>query len=140
MESAVERQLVWKLPRIEVVEHGSRPVLMTPARLSAPQGVRAIADIAYEVNAADYMVIAIDWDGTHLFGAGNEAAKPIIYIYAAKHFQNINRTAYIEIPLDIEEAFGQSNFSNLVATEIVQHIVEQFEIKAYESTHMKEMN
>lgn len=113
---------------------------MTPARLNAPQGAKAIADIAHQRNAADLLSVVIDWEGDELFGDGSPGAKPIVYIYAAKYFQNINRTAYIEIPLDMEEAFSQSNFSNLVAEELVQYIIEEFERKQYESQTMKGAN
>ena len=113
---------------------------MTPARLNAPQGAKVIADIAHKRNAADLIRIVIDWEGDTLFGQGNAAAIPIVYIYAAKYFPNINRTSYIEIPLDIEEAFNQSNFSNAVANDIVDYIIEQFEQKAYESQSMKGFN
>lgn len=128
------------MPRIEVAEYGSRPSFLTPARLNAPQGAKAIADLAYKYNVADYMMIAIDWDGTHFKWDKNFTPKPILYIYATKYFQNINRNAYIELPIDIEEAFGESNFTNTVAVELLQHIAEQFDIKAYESTNMNGAN
>lgn len=129
------------MPRVEVAEHGNRPVLMTPARLNAPQGARAIADLAHNREVADYMIVVIDWDGSHLWEKEMQAvATPIMYIYAAKYFHNIGRAAYIEMPIDLEEAFGQSNFTSEVAEEIVQHIHEEFEKKAYESTHMKGTN
>lgn len=127
------------MSRVEVKEYGARPALMTPARLNAPQGAKAIADLAHESGVVDYLSIVIDWDGSHFMGE-QSFNKPIIYIYAAKYFQNINRTAYIEIPLDMEEAFSQSNFNSVVAAELVQHIAEEFEKKLSESYHMKGIN
>jgi hypothetical protein len=126
--------------RVEVAEHGSRPVLMTPARINAPQGARAIADVAMQRNAADLLRVVIDWEGEQLFGSDNPAAMPIVYIYAAKYFPNIDRTAYIEIPLDMEDAFSQSNFTSGLAQDIVDYIIEQFEQKAHESYSMKGNN
>lgn len=132
------------MPFVTVKEVGSRPTFTTPARVNAPQGAKVLADMLHASGVCDRAILMIDWDGDSLWDTQSkgpmpkEIKKPIFVVYADKYFSEVNRYAYIEIPIDIEDAFGQDNFSNTVAAELVDHIRKEFEYKYYQSDFVKE--
>lgn len=119
-------------------EKGSRPALMTPARLNAPQGGRVIVDILAEEDFADACAIVIDWDGDIMWNTDTQGPmpqdlkKPVLYLFAHRYFPEIDRRAEIEIALDLDEAFGKDNFDNDVAHAIVNHLEDEFNKKRHE--------
>lgn len=131
---------------VSIKEVGTRPALLTKARMNAPQGAKAIADTIYDSNICDRAILMIDWDGDSLWDTASkgpmpeEMKRPLFIIYADKYYSNVNRYASIEIPLDMEEVFGQDNFTREIAMELAQHIKEEFERKHYESYSMKEFH
>lgn len=134
------------MPYVSVKEIGSRPIIMTPARINAPQGAKVLADMLHDSGLVDMALVTLDWEGDFFWDTENngpmpkELRKPVMFIYAAKYYQQVDKVAYIEMPIDVEDAFAQSNFSNDVALEIIDHIRLEFEQKLYESYHMKGAN
>jgi hypothetical protein len=97
-----------------VREIGQRPAIATPARLNAPQGAMALADLFAPHDFADLVVINIDWQG--------DGFTPALYIDAAKWHPDWPGQPVINNPyvIDLEDAFGGDKMDNSTLREIVE--------------------
>lgn len=85
--------------KVVVRELGRRPSIMTPARLNAPQGARALADIMARENYADLCTISVDWVG--------DGFTPVLSVYTVKFLPEIAPENLQHFwPIDMEDAFG----------------------------------
>jgi len=108
--------------KVVVREIGSRPVISTPARLNAPQGAKALADLLADKDFADLCVLNIDWDG--------DGFTPVLMVVAVKWFIEYGgQRLEMEWPIDIDEAFGRDNMNNGILRDIVLHMEEEFHAK-----------
>lgn len=91
--------------KVIVRELGSPPAIMTPARLNAPQGARALADIMAEETYADLATISVDWEGDGL--------TPVLSILTVKFFPEYAPENLQHFwPIDMEDAFGADEKMN----------------------------
>lgn len=107
--------------KVVVREFGSRPALATPARLNAPQGARALADLLSEEEFADFCTIDLDWEG--------DGFTPAMIIRVAGWYRDWPGQALMSEPwiISIEDAFGQDNMDNGVLRLMVSELRELFE-------------
>jgi hypothetical protein len=107
--------------KVYVREVGDRPALATPARLNAPQGAKALADLLAEEDFADACVIELDWEG--------DGFTPAMIIYLAGWYRDWPGSALTLDPwvIDLEDAFGRDNMDNGVLRLIVHTLRELFE-------------
>lgn len=110
--------------RVRVAEAGSRPVIATAARLNAPQGAQVIADVLYDLDFCDDVLLTLDWE------------RNALAISAVKFYPDISRRADIDFVVDMEDAFKQDNFSREVAMGIVDHLLDEFHKKDDEAKQM----
>ena len=91
--------------QVIVRELGSKPTIMTPARLNAPQGARALADIMAEEDYADLATISVDWKG--------DGITPVLSILTVKFFPEYAPENLQHFwPIDMEDAFGSDEKMN----------------------------
>lgn len=112
--------------KVVVRELGSRPPIATPARLNAPQGAKALADLLAPEDFADLCVINIDWEG--------DGMTPVLSIFTAKWFIEYNgQRLEHEWNIDLEDAFGMGNMDNstlrLMVSELRDHFNQQTEAR-----------
>ena len=107
--------------KVVVRELGQRPALATPARLNAPQGAKALADLMAEEEFADLCVIELDWVG--------DGIKPVMVIYVAGWFRDWPGESLTLEPwvIDLQDAFGKDNMDGSVLRLIVYEIKAVFE-------------
>jgi len=87
--------------KVIVRELGTKPAIMTPARINAPQGAKALADIMAEENYADMATISVDWEGDGL--------TPVLSILTVKFFPEYAPENLQHFwPIDMEDAFGSA--------------------------------
>jgi hypothetical protein len=110
---------------VRVAEVGDRPLIATAARLNAPQGAKVLADVLYDLDFCDDILLTLDWD------------KSVLAISAGKAYPSIRRRADIEVILDMEEAFQQDNFSLATVTETIAYLRSEFEKKNDEAKAME---
>lgn len=98
-----------------VRELGSRPLISTPARMNAPQGATALADLMAEQDFADLCVINLDWEG--------DGFTPALVIDTIKWFigNPTNRLSHQWV-IDLEDAFGSDNMDNATLRLIVSEL------------------
>lgn len=107
-----------------VREMGSRPPIATPARLNAPQGAKALADLMAEKDFADLCVITIDWEG------GIDGHTPVLMVFTVKWFIEYGgQRLEHEWPIDLDEAFNKDNMDNGILRLMVQQLEEHFNQK-----------
>jgi len=112
--------------KVVVRELGSRPPIATPARLNAPKGAMALADLFVPYDFADICIINIDWEG--------DGFKPAMIIDAAKwHREWPTQPLTIKMVVDLEDAFGLDNMDNYTLREIV----ESFKVSASEAYEVR---
>ena len=105
--------------KVVVRELGGRPPIATPARLNAPQGAKALADLLADKDFADLCVINIDWEG--------DGFTPVLNIVTVKWFVEYGgRRLEHNWPIDLEDAFGQDNMDNGILRSIVSQLEEHF--------------
>jgi hypothetical protein len=124
--------------KVDVVEHGDRPRVLTPARMNAPQGARALADALYNADFADLCSLVVDWDGTYLAPDDMpvDIRQPALVIMASKWYPAIKKRADIFVRLDMEDAFARDNFGSDAIVEIIEHLVTEFQRKDEEASRM----
>jgi hypothetical protein len=110
--------------RVRVAEVGERPLIATAARLNAPQGAQVIADVLYDQDFADDVLLTLDWE------------RNALAINAVKGYPDIRRRADIEFVVDMNDAFQKDNFGRETAMAIVDHLVEEFHKKDDEAKQM----
>ena len=109
--------------KVVVREVGDRPTITTPARMNAPQGAMALADLLAEEEFADLCDIVIDWEG--------DGFTPALILntflwppqYKGRHLKS-------QWVLSIEDAFGIDNFDNALARQMVFALKEEFQAMA----------
>lgn len=104
-----------------VRETGRRPAVATPARINAPQGAIALAQLFEPHDFADMVTMTIDWeDGC-------------MYVDAAKWHREWPGQPILNRPyaVDLEDAFGMDNMENSTLREIVEGFRTVF-VEAYE--------
>lgn len=112
--------------KVVVRELGRRPAVATPARLNAPQGAKALADLLAEKDFADLCVINIDWEG--------DGFTPVLNVFTVKWFVEYGgQRLEHEWPIDLEDAFGLDNMDH----NILRHIVMQLEDHFNEMTEAR---
>jgi hypothetical protein len=112
--------------RVEVYEHGERPTLGTRARISAPQGANALADLFAPHEFAHYAIITLDWTGDMLLAVSQgELARPVMHVLVARYHPEFDRRREVEWVIDLEDAFSLDNMDNAVLRDIVQQAEEQ---------------
>lgn len=105
--------------KVVVREAGDRPAITTPARLNAPQGAKALADLLADETFADLCDILIDWQG--------DGFTPALVINTFKWFpQYEGRRLQSQWILSLDDAFGIDNFDNALARQIVFSLREEF--------------
>ena len=105
--------------KVVVRELGPRPPIATPARLNAPQGAKALADILANEDFADLCIISIDWEG--------DGFTPVMQMVTIKWFieyggQRLEHDWHI----DLEDAFGSDNMNNSTLRNMVAQVREHF--------------
>jgi len=106
--------------KVIVRELGSKPAVMTPARLNAPQGARALADIMANEDYADLCTISVDWEGDGLTPVLSLLTVKFFPEYAPENLQHF-------WPIDMEDAFGSGGKANRdTLLEINQMLKEHF--------------
>ncbi len=105
-----------------VREWGSRPAVATPARINAPQGAIALADLFAPHDFADLCTLTIDWE------------RDALAIDAVKWHRDWPAQPVMNNPyaIDIEDAFGMDNMDNTTLREIVEAFKQMF-AEAYET-------
>lgn len=100
-----------------VREAGERPVLATPARMNAPQGARALADLLSEEDYCDLCILTIDWEG--------DGFTPVLTVFAVKwYIKGGGVRLQVEWNIDIDDAFEQDNMDNGILRQIVYDLGE----------------
>lgn len=106
--------------KVIVRELGKRPVLATAARLNAPQGAKALADLMAEEEFADLCVINIDW----------ESIPPAMVVDIIGWYKDwAGEPLKLQWPIEIEDAFGQDNMDSGILRLIVESCREEFNSK-----------
>lgn len=100
---------------------GNRPRVATPARINAPQGAIALADLFVPHDFADILTITLDWE------------RMAMHIDAAKWYREWPGQPLMNQPyvIDLEDAFGEDNMDNTTLREIVEAFRVMFS-EAYE--------
>lgn len=106
--------------KVIVRELGTKPTIMTPARLNAPQGAKALADIMANEDYADMATINVDWQG--------DGVTPVLSILTVKFFPEYAPENLQHFwPIDMEDAFGSGGKANReTLLEINQMLKEHF--------------
>ena len=105
--------------KVVVREMGSRPPIATPARLNAPQGAKALADLLAPEEFADLCVITLDWEG--------DGITPAMIITTVRWFIEYGGQRLEHVwPIEMEDAFGLDNMDNSMLRNIVQQLRDHF--------------
>ena len=100
--------------KVAAAERGDRPELLTKSRQIAPQAAVYLAKALEEKTFADSALIVIDWLGDFNWqGTGpmpDELRLPAMIIIVEKRVPGVGRMK-IEVPLELEDMFGQDNAS-----------------------------
>jgi hypothetical protein len=107
--------------KVIVREIGNRPAIATPARLNAPQGAKALADLLSEETFADLCTIDIDWEGDGFTSA--------MVIRVVGWYPDWPGDALVMPPwiIDMEDAFDRDNMDNGILRLMVHQMKELFE-------------
>ena len=106
--------------KVVVRELGSRPPIATPARLNAPQGAKALADLLAPETFADLCIINIDWEG--------DGFTPVMEVITIKWFIEYNgQRLEHRWPIELEDAFGIDNMDNSILRSMVSQLREHFD-------------
>lgn len=103
-------------------EYGRRPLVMTPSRLYAPQGLRFLTDAFAAKEFADVASIALDWSN-ELGLQPDEAWKPVLLIETIKFVGE--KRLVVTVRLDVDDLFGGDN----IVSDDLWRIVNQMEDK-----------
>ena len=118
--------------KVVVREYGTRPSIATPARLNAPQGAKALADILADKDFADLCVLTIDWEG--------DGFTSVLSILTVKWFIEYGGQRLEHVwPIDLEDAFGLGNMDRGILLQIAHDLEEHFE-EMTESRRKRESN
>ena len=105
--------------KVIVRELGSRPSVMTPARLQAPQGAKVLADLLAEEDFADLCTLSVDWEG--------DGHTPVLTVYTVKFMPEYAPENLQHFwPIDMEDAFGGDAMDNETLRNIVQQLRDHF--------------
>lgn len=105
--------------KVVVREAGARPVVATSARINAPQGAKALADLLADEDFADMAILTIDWDG--------DGFTSVLTIYTVKwYIEYSGQRLEHEWNVDIEDAFGQDNMTNGTLRQMVEDLRDEF--------------
>jgi len=103
-----------------VREAGDRPTILTSARMNAPAGAQALADLLVDHDFADMSILTIDWEG--------DGFTPALIIDTVKWFpQFMGKRLEHHWVLSLEDAFGVDNFDNELARQMVNELRIEFE-------------
>ena len=106
--------------KVIVRELGTKPAIMTQARLNAPQGAKALADIMANEDYADMCTISVDWEG--------DGMTPVLSLLTVKFFPEYAPENLQHFwPIDMEDAFGSGGKADRdTLLEINQMLKEHF--------------
>ena len=122
-----------------VAEKGTRPSVMTKARVIAPQAAKYLADLFGDETFADQAAIVIDWGGD-LFWAGEgpmpeELKTPVMLIEVTKRYPMYNNSLLtLDYRLELEDFFGQDNATK----DDLHQVVENFKDKLREQENRRQ--
>jgi len=106
--------------KVIVRENGARPQIATQARLNAPAGAKALADLLWEEDFADMCIITVDWIG--------DGITPVLTIFTVRWFPEYSGARLEhEWNVSIEDAFGLDNMDNSTLRQMVVDLRELFE-------------
>lgn len=95
---------------VSVLELGSRPSLLTKARLNAPQGAKAIGALLGQQEWADLAMVALDWQPDELAG-GERANDAVLRMLVYKEVKPRNRVLTISWNLDVNDIFTKDQIT-----------------------------
>jgi hypothetical protein len=106
---------------VRVMELGKRPSLWTKARMFAPQGAKVFAELFEQQNFAEAAMIIIDWTN-ELKLQPVEAAKPVLIMRIANHYQDLEETLTVESRIDIDDVFGGEAIDRSLMVDLVNEM------------------
>lgn len=104
-----------------VREMGDRPAMLTPARMNAPQGAKALADMLAPLDFADLAILTLDWEGDGFTPAFVVECTKWVPKYSPS---NLQLEPWV---IDMEDAFGVGNMTNSTLQEMVSSMREAME-------------
>lgn len=108
--------------KVVVRESGNRPVLSTPARINAPQGAKALADLLAVESFADMAILTIDYDG--------DGITPAFVVKVVKWFPQFDgRILQADWVMSLDDLFGVDNFNGDLSRQIVFEVKQLMEEK-----------
>jgi hypothetical protein len=120
--------------KVAAAERGERPKVLTKSRKIAPQASIYLAKALEDKTFADSALIVIDWIGDFNWqGSGpmpEELRLPAMIIIVEKRVPGVGQMK-IEIPLELEDMFGQDNASkddlDWIVMSLEDHVVSEIQ-------------
>jgi hypothetical protein len=112
--------------KVTASERGSRPDLMTKARIIAPQAAVYLAKLLEDEVFADEALIVIDWSGDIGWSGDGpmpeELKLPVMYVASRKWYPQFNQSLTVDYKLELEDFFGKDNATKDDLHEVVENM------------------
>jgi len=98
--------------KIQVMEVGNRPAIMTNARLYAPAGARVFGEMLAAAEFADFAFVVLDWENV-MKRLPEEASYPVLYVQVHKLFPGLDGQNHLTVEerFDVDDVFGNDSMT-----------------------------
>jgi hypothetical protein len=119
---------------VRVLEYGTRPSVMTRARLNAPQAARAFGQLFEQRNFADMATVVLDWSNS-LGQQPEEVAKPVLHLIVVKLYPGTEKALTVTSRIDVDDVFSQPD---VMTRSLMEDLIQELATKIVSEEARKE--